>query len=130
MAGIQAGWIPAVITGAAVAICCGSLAGTAETTGADPPGAADVSTVLRRDRATFLRAFIGFGIALGLAGGVAGGLTMVPEPIHTDRFTYGLGVGLANLLTVGLAIGFIQAAWGPFTVRDGGWQLQGSCPGG
>lgn len=124
MAGIQAGWIPAVIIGATVAICCGILAGTAETAGAGPSKAADVSAVLRRDQATFLRAFIGFGAALGLAGGLAGGLTMIPDPIHTDRVTYGLGVGLANLLTVGLALGFIQAAWGSFTIAR--WWLAAS----
>jgi hypothetical protein len=123
-AGIRAGWIPAVIVGAAVGICSGSIVGMAETVGADPPRAADVGIVFRRDRTTFLRAFIGFGMALGLCGGLAGGLTMIPDPIHMDRFTYGLGVGLSNLLTVGLALGFIQATWGSFTVAR--WWLAAS----
>lgn len=114
--GMQAGWIPAIIVGAASAVCSGFLASMAESVGPGPPKMADVRIVFRQDKATFLQAVLGLGLALGLANGLAGALTLIPDAIHRDRLTYGIGIGLADLLTVGIALGFIQSTWGSFTI--------------
>jgi hypothetical protein len=114
--GIQAGWILAVIVGAAAAVGCGLIVGMAETVEADLPRAADATIVYMRDRATFLRASIGFGVALGLTTSLVATLTPIPDSIHVDRYTYLLVLGLANLCIVGLVFGFVQASWGSFII--------------
>ncbi|MFF0739166.1 NACHT domain-containing protein [Streptomyces sp. NPDC004111] len=110
-AGLQAGPARGLLLGVVTTVL-GSLAGGLEGAPADTTAVADPAVSLAGDRRTFWAT----GIVGGLAVGVSTGLGPRFPPGSGDDLAFGLRVGLANAVAVGLAFGFLRAAYGRFTV--------------
>lgn len=121
---IQVGSPGGLIVALASMIGAGYAGGFLDAAPTDLGKATSPRAVLIRDRATFRSSWLGFGLALGLGSGLA--MTFTPNPIDGAPFGFrvGLGIGLANLIAVGLCFGFLQASWGSFTLAR--WWLAAS----
>ena len=112
---VQAGWVVGLIAGVAATIAGGFAGLIGETVTTNLTQAADPIGVLRRDRATFLKSWLGLGVALGFSTGLAAALSPGPNG-QTNGYNTGLEIGLTNILVAGLGFAFIQATWGQFTI--------------
>ena len=112
-----AGRTAGIICTAVALFTCGIAGGSYEVANpTDTTQATSASAVLIRDRATFLAAFpLAFAVALALGLGTA---LSPPDPLNGSYYglTYGLGVGIVDFVTIGLALAFYQALWGTFTL--------------
>lgn len=124
---IQVGSTSGFVVGLASTIVGGYAGGGLfEATSADLTKATTPRAVLVRDRATFRSSCLGLGLSLGLSTGLA--MALSPRPDFTSgapsELQVGLGVGLANLIAVGLSFEFLQASWGAFALAR--WWLAAS----
>jgi hypothetical protein len=103
----------ATILAATVAGVLGGWLGEAVAT--DLSKAADPISVLLRDRRTFVASWLGLGVAIGFATGIGTAFRLGANG-HPAGFAYGLAVGLTNFLVAGIGFGFVQAAWGQYTL--------------
>jgi hypothetical protein len=103
-----------LIVGIAATIAGGLAGGILVAVPTDLTQTTDPQTLLTRDR----RMFLTNGGVLGLALGLGTGLAMAVSPNALSGLPngvrFGLGVGLANFVAVGLAFAFMQASWGSF----------------
>ncbi|MDQ2883579.1 MAG: hypothetical protein M3Y48_21080 [Actinomycetota bacterium] len=113
---IQVGSPGGLVVGLASMIVGGYAGGLFEVSPAEPKKATSPRALLVRDRATFRSSCVGAGLAIGLSTGLA--ITFSPNLTGEapNGLQVGLGLGLANLIAVGLAFGFLQASWGAFTL--------------
>lgn len=86
-----------------------------EVAAADPAKATTPTAVLVRDRGAFRSAALSLGVAVGLSSGLALGLAPSADG-SPNGWQLGIGVGVANLIGVGLAAGFLRASWGSYTL--------------
>lgn len=123
---IQVGSPGGLVVGLASMIVGAYAGGLLEATPADLTKATSPKAVLARDRATFRSSCLGLGLAAGLITGLS--MAFSPSPDFTNMvpngFRIGLGVGVANLIAVGLVFGFLRASWGSFTLAR--WWLAAS----
>ncbi|MFH8369537.1 NACHT domain-containing protein [Streptomyces sp. NPDC018031] len=105
---------------AAVATATGAVVGGLRSTTTDLTTAAGPRAVLARDRTSFLVVATAWGLAVGVSAGCAVGLEFGPAR--------GLGVAAADLVAVGLAVGFLQTCWGRYTVARCRLALTGRLP--
>jgi hypothetical protein len=121
----QAGPTGGLSVGIAAAIAGGCAGGLLfNSTETDLTRAATPRTVLDRDRGAFLTSFLGLGLAMGLGNGLQVGFGISLPNGRPNGLWVGIEVGLLNLIVVGLAFGFLQAAWGSFTLAR--WWLAAS----
>jgi hypothetical protein len=121
----QAGPTGGLLVGLVGVITGGYAGGLAfEVAATDLTKATTPTAVLARDRAAFRLGGLGTGIAIGLSTGLAVAISPTPGGQLNGGLRLGLGVGLASLIGVGLAVGFLQASWGSFTLAR--WWLAAS----
>ncbi|MFJ6214733.1 NACHT domain-containing protein [Streptomyces sp. NPDC092296] len=116
---LQAGALSGLVAGA-VAAAGGSFGAGLEAKPAEATVAADPQTVLRQDRVTFWTTALAGGPAIGLAAAV-----VVGSALGSSK---GIQTGLADGLATGLAWGFLQAAYGGFTLARCWLALRGRLP--
>lgn len=123
---VQVGSLGGLVVGLASLILGAYAGGLLEADPADLKKATSPKGVLTRDRTTFRSSFLGLGLAAGLITGLS--IAFSPSPDFTSMtpngFRVELGVGLANLIIVGLVFGFLRASWGSFTLAR--WRLAAS----
>jgi hypothetical protein len=85
------------------------------------------TTVLRRDRSSFLASWLGVGSALGIGTGLqqALGTTTAGQPNGLES---AVSIGIANLLGPAIVFATIQAAWGKYTTARVILALSGKLP--
>lgn len=86
------------------------------------------TAVLARDRVTFF-ASIAIVLPVAACAGVTSALSP-PDPFNGSRHgvVYGIGVGLALFVAIGLAYAFYQASWGGFMLSCGWLWARGKAP--
>ncbi|MEU6963942.1 NACHT domain-containing protein [Streptomyces chrestomyceticus] len=119
-AGLQAGPGRGLLLAVVTAVL-GSVAGGLEAAPADTAALTGPALSLAGDRRTFWAT----GLAGGLAVGVSTGLGPRFPPGPGSDFSFGLRVGIANAVAVGLAFGFLRAAYGRYTVARAWLALRG-----
>jgi hypothetical protein len=126
---LQAGAATGVLVGV-VAVITGGYAGglVFEVAPIDVRTATTPMVVLRRDRAAFWWGAFGPGLGIGLSTGLA--FTFIRSPVdgQPDGWVHGLGVGLASFIGVGLAVGFMRACYGSFTLARWWLAATGALP--
>jgi hypothetical protein len=115
VAWIQQGWLAGLAVALAATVASALVGGVAEPVATDLTGAANPETVLRRDRVTFAASGLGVGLALGTITGVSQALARNVSGIQ-NGWAFGLRVGIATFISVGLTCGSIQALWASFAV--------------
>jgi len=121
---IQVGPMGGLLVGLVGMVTGGYAGGLAfEVAATDLTKATTPAAVLERDRSAFRSGGLGPGIAIGVSTGLAVAISPGPDG-QPNGLHFGLGVGLADIIGVGLAAGFLQASWGSFTLAR--WWLAAS----
>lgn len=90
--------------------------------------ASSPAAVLRRDRTTFMTSL---GVAFFLAVTVGIGAWFSPRDPENGQYfdlTYGIGLGVACFVSVGISLAFCQALWGRLFVARVWYALGGKLP--
>jgi len=111
--GIRAGLVAGLAAGVGVAYGGAILL---ESTAVDLSTAPSPLSVLRRDRATFWKSFIGFGVAFGGTIGAATALSVNAVTGVPMGARVGSAIGIADFIIAGLVFAFIQASWGSYVL--------------
>lgn len=133
--GVVLGAVAWIKAGPAAGIACcliftlggaiaGGLYGTAAETDLDQ--AVDPRDVLSHDRMIFLIC-LGLSIPVGICAILLNELGRNQIP-GNPGFWQGIGVGLADIVVVGIALAFMQAAWGRYTIVRIWLAINGSLP--
>jgi hypothetical protein len=110
---IRAGLVAGLAAGVGVA-----YGGTIlfESTAVDLSTAPSPLSVLRRDRATFWKSFIGFGVAFGGTIGAAAALSVNAVTGVPMGARVGSVIGITDFIIAGLVFAFMQASWGSYVL--------------
>jgi hypothetical protein len=108
----------------------GGLVGglVAEVTPVDTERAASPLGTLRDDRATFNASWLGLGVGVGITTGLAFAFLPTDQGRPPGGLGFGITVGLATLVAVGLTGGFIRASWAGFAIARSWLALTGKLP--
>lgn len=113
---IQVGSTTSILIGLSCMIAAGFGGALFKTTPSELTKAVNPKGVLVRDRTTFRWAWLGMGLSLGFGGALVMTFSLHFNNATPNGLQFGLGVGLTNLIVVGLVFAFFQASWGSFAL--------------